>query len=243
MKTVFADLHVCIKFTGRDQISRVVEKLSRLGYGLIAVPSRRFPEESVLQAKECCASAGVDFASRVDLLPRTAEELLASLRKLRRKFEIIAVACESKNVARQAAKDRRVDLVSFPKPDYRNAIFDAAEAELASRSNVSLEIETNPLLTLEGPQRARLLSNLRRQVTTALDQHVPVVVSSGVSEEFLLRGPKDVAALASLFDLTRTYALEAVSKNPTRIVKANRRKLESKFVAPGIRIVRRGKRL
>jgi RNase P/RNase MRP subunit p30 len=144
-------------------------------------------------------------------------------------------------VARQAAKDRRVDLLNFPSLDFRNRFFDRAEAELASNGLASFEIDIKPLLTYEGPARIRLLSNLRRETAIAKEFHVPIVVSSGVADKTLMRKPKEVAALASLFDLDEASAIEAVSKNPIAIVKRNRDKLSSRFVAPGIRIIRRGK--
>jgi RNase P/RNase MRP subunit p30 len=241
MKRVYADLHLCPDIGGREQISRLMAKASRLGYGLVAVSFPKFSEEQIRQTREICREAGVDFASRVNLRPRTPEELLAGLRKLRRRFEVIAVTCESKGVARQAAKDRRVDLLNFPQPDFRRAFFDAAEAELASNCLASLEIDVKPLLTQTGPARTRLLSSLRREVATAREFHVPIIISSGVSDEMLMRKPKDMAALASLCDLGGVHALEAVSKNPIAIVKRNREKLGPKFVAPGIRIIRRGK--
>jgi RNase P/RNase MRP subunit p30 len=144
-------------------------------------------------------------------------------------------------VARQAAKDRRVDLLNFPSLDFHGRFFDKAEAELASHGLASLEIDLKPLLTLEGPGRIRLLSSLRRETSIAQDFGVPIVISSGVSDKMLIRKPRELAALASLFDLDEASAAEAISKNPVAIVKRNRDKLSSRFVAPGIRIVRRGK--
>jgi len=239
MKRAYADLHLCIDIK-REQGSHVVRKALRLGYGLVAVPLRTFSEDSVRQTKGLCEEAGVDFASRVDLGPRTSDELLVSLRKLRRRVDVVAVLCDSKVVARQAAKDRRVDLLNFPQPDFRRAIFDDAEAELASSCMAALEIDMKPLLMLGGPARTRLLSNLRHEVATAKRHHVPIVISSGVSDEMHVRGPKDLAALASLFDLPSMRALNAVSDNPAAIVNRNREKLGPKFVAPGIRLVQRG---
>jgi len=241
MKRVYADLHLCIDCDRMEQVSRTASKASKLGYGLVAVPLRKFSEEQIRRVQETCKKAGVDFASRVDLRPRTPEELVSSLRKLRRRFEVVAVMCESKTVARQAAKDRRVDLLNFPELDFHRRFFDAAEAELASNSLASLEVDAKPLLTLEGPARIKLLSSLRREVATATKFHVPIVISSGVSNEMLMRKPKELAALASLFDLSGVYALEAVSKNPVTITKRNREKLGPKFVAPGIRIIRKGR--
>ena len=99
----------------------------------------------------------------------------------------------------------------------------------------------SPILVLEGPARMKLLSSLRRESSIAKKFHVPIVISSGVVEKRFLRKPREMAALASLFDLDEVSALEAVSHNPGDIVRRNREKLSSKFVAPGIRIIREGK--
>jgi len=242
MKRIYADLHLCANLKDSERVSRIISKASRLGYRLIAItfPSNS-TEEEIQKLRSICKEANIDLASRVDLKPKTPKELIYNLRKLRRRFEIIAVMCESKNVARQAAKDRRVDLLNFPSLDFRRRFFDLAEAELASNSLASLEINMKLLLTLEGPARIRLLSSLRRETAIAQEFHVPIVISSGVSDELLLRKPRELAALAFLFDLDETCAVEAVSKNPVAIVKRNREKLSPRFVAPGMRIIRRGK--
>jgi len=242
MKRKYADLHVCLDLENDEHVACMIRKTSELGYQLMAIPlPQNLSEEKIRTLQDVCREYKIDFASRVDLRPRTSNELIKSLRKLRRKFEIIAVMCESRHIARQAAKDRRVDLLSFPGHDRRRGFFDKAEAELASNALGCLEIDLKPLLTQGGRERIRLLSSLRREVATAVDFHVPVIVSSGASNELLLRKPREAAALTSLFDLDEVSALEAISKNPMAIVKRNREKLSPKFVAPGIRLIRRGK--
>ena len=242
MKKIYADLHLRPNLKDPEQVACMIRKASELGYSLIAMslPSN-FPEEKIHQLRNICNEAKVDFASRVDLKSQTSKGLINSLRKLRRRFEIISVMCESKHVARQAAKDRRVDLLNFPSPSFRRRFFDKAEAELASNSLASFEIDIEPLLILEGPTRIRLLSSLRREVAIAQAFHIPIVISSGASNELLMRKPRELAALASLFDLDKASAVEAGSRNPLAIIKRNREKLDPNFVAPGIRIVRRGK--
>jgi RNase P/RNase MRP subunit p30 len=241
MKKIYADLHLCPNLKNFEQVSRMVNKALALGYGLIAIAVPLSHAGEIERLKDLLKEAKIDLALRLDLKPRTPNELLRNLRMFRRKFEIIAVTCDSKNIARQAAKDRRVDLLNFPSPDFRRRFFDKAEAELASSALASLEIDMKPLLTLEGSTRIRLLSNLRREAVIAQNFHVPIVISSGVSDEMLMRKPRELAALACLFDLDKVSAMEAVSKNAVEIVKRNREKLSSRFVAPGIRIIRRGK--
>jgi len=242
MKRTFADLHLCVEIGDSRQVTRMINKASALGYGLVAVPfPPRATEEQSQHVKKVCKEARIDLVSRVDLRPRTPEDLLRDLRRLRRRFEIIAVLCESKSVARQAAKDRRVDLLSFPNFDFRRRFFDMAEAELASNCLAGFEIDVKPLLTLERVPRIKLLSSLRREAAIAMGFHVPIVVSSGISDELLMRKPMELAALASLFDLNSFSAVDAVSRNPAAVVKRNREKLDARFVAPGIRVVRRGR--
>lgn len=242
MKKAFADLHLCPNLREFDQITRLVSKAAMLGYRLIAVAFQtNSKEEEIKKVQSLCREKGIELATRVDLKPRTPKELIGFLRRVRRKFELVAVVCESKNVARQAAKDHRVDLLNFPSYDFRKRFFDMAEAELASKASAALEIDVKPLLTLEGNARVRLLSSLRREAALAKNFRVPIVVSSGVQNEFLMRKPRELASLTQLFDLDTAEALNAVSRTPLAIVKRNREKLNPNFVAPGIRIVRRGK--
>jgi RNase P/RNase MRP subunit p30 len=241
MKKIYADLHLCPDLKDSEQVSRMISKASMLGYGLIAIT---FPinirEEEIQQIRNICDEARIDLVTRSDIKPKTPNELVHNLRKFRRKFEIIASMCESKNVARQAARDRRVDLLNFPSPDFRRRFFDEAEAELASSGLASLEIDMKSILILEGPARIRLLSSFRRESSIAQKFHVPIVVSSGASNVNLMRKPKELASLAFLFDLAEVSATKAVSENPSSIVKRNREKLSPRFVAPGIRVIRRG---
>ncbi|UCC58036.1 MAG: hypothetical protein JSW14_06675 [Candidatus Bathyarchaeum sp.] len=236
----FADLHLRVPLNDLLQMEKMVRKASELGYSLVAIPlSPHATREQVIQLQRLCREAKIDLATRVNLSPRTSSELLHNLRRLRRKFELVSVICSTKDVARQAAKDRRVDLLRFSVTNLRKRFFDAAEAELASQAFSSLEIEMAPLLQLAGASRIRLLSRLQREVATAEKFRVPITISSGATGEYLMRGPHDYAALATLFDLPLSAALKALSENPYAMVERNRKKLSPDYVAPGIHVVGR----
>ena len=238
----FVDLHLCPLVQDVDQVKRMIAKCSDLGYRVVGIPlPPNVGQEKFRQLQDICNCAKLDFVTRVDLFPRTPAELLHDLRRLRRKFEVVSVVCFSKPVARQAAKDRRVDLLSFSSTDMRKRFFDYAEAELSSKALSSLEIDLVPLLCLTGVERIRLLSRLRRELAIAKRFNVPVTVSSGATNECLLRSPYDHAALTVLFDMPPSSALLCLSENPFGIVMRNREKLSPNYVAPGVRVVRRKK--
>jgi len=242
MKREFCDLHLRPKLEDPNQTERIILKASEMGYRLVAIT---FPinatEEQIENVRRACEGTDIECATRVDLTPRTPEQLKNTLRRVRRKFEIVSVLSETKNVARQAAKDRRVDLLNFPSLDYHRRFFDIAEAELASTGLAALEIDIASLLVHQGPTRIRLLSMFRRETATARVFHVPTVVSSGTTDEILLREPLAHVAMASLFDLSVEEAVNAVTRNPLHIYNRNKTKLDSKFIAPGIRIIGKSK--
>ncbi|MCL1978096.1 MAG: hypothetical protein FWG55_08380 [Candidatus Bathyarchaeota archaeon] len=241
MKRSFADLHLKIAPKETLTLQRAIQRAAKFGYRYLSVPFSFEPSTTELEnLKTACKDAGIEPVLRADLYPRNENDLMNSLRRLRRKFDIICVFCDSKDISRQAAKDRRVDLLNFPNLDYRKRFFDRSEAELASNSNAALEIDVKPLLALEGPARTRFLSCLRREVAIAKAFGVPLIISSGVSEERFIRMPRDMASLSYLFGLGNVEALDAVSFNPLAIVLRNREKLGSSFVAPGVSIVKEG---
>jgi RNase P/RNase MRP subunit p30 len=238
----FADLHLCPILEKPHQTKEMIEKSAELGYEAVGIT---FPigvtQKDIQEMREICGGAGVDLVTRIDLTPKSPKELLKNLRNLRRRIEVIAVRTYLKGVARQAAKDRRVDLLSFPSMNPRKRFFDSAEAELASKASASLEVDMAPLLYLQGLRRSRLLSSLRKEILVAKKFRVPVVLSSGANEASLLRKPEDYAFLSYLFGMDFNSARQAFSGNPRAIIERNRRKLSSNYVAPGVYVIRRGK--
>jgi len=236
----FIDLHLCPSIKDVHQVEKMVSKSSELGYHLVGIPLLAdVTRDEIRRLQKICGDVRVDLVTRADFAPKNPRELLDNLRHFRRRFEVVSVACLSKPVARQAAKDRRVDLLSFPAIDPRKRFFDYAEAELASKALSSLEIEMAPLLSSRGFSRIRLLSCLRKEAAVAKKFGVPIAISSGATNEYLMRGPQDYAALAALFDMPSPLALRALSETPMTMVERNREKLSPDYVAQGIRVIRR----
>ncbi|HML02558.1 MAG TPA: RNase P subunit p30 family protein [Candidatus Bathyarchaeia archaeon] len=237
----FYDLHLSVPLDNSDLTEKMIRKAKTLGYAGLGVSfSPSVLGETLSRLRQLCKYVDIDLVTRVDLEPNSSKELLLQLRRCRRRFELISIACWHKPVARQAAKDRRVDLIYFSSLDFRRRFFDSAEAELSANALAALEIDMSPLLLTTSYERIRLLSYLRREVALAKKFSIPVILSSGVSSEFFMRGPRDLAALAYLFDVPSDVALKYLSENPLKIVTRNRTKLSSTYIAPGLRVIRTG---
>jgi len=237
------DLHLLFpNHVGRGEIENLIVRSAELGYSSVGIP---FPIDvagkDVEDIERICVDNDVDLVKRVDLRPGNNRELLRLLRVVRRRREVVAVRCASKSIARQAAKDRRVDLICFSSSDPGGRFLDSAVAELASNSSAGLEVDMASLIAIDGFRRVRLISSLRREVALAEKFEVPLVLSSGAFDRYLLRSGQDYASLAHLFGLAHNEAVRAMSDTPLGMVERNRRKLGPDYVAPGVYVVKRGK--
>ena len=235
----FSDLKLCSYLGQSNHLLEFIEKSAQLRYDSVGIT---FPlkasEKDVQRVKNLCDNIGINLVTRIDLNPKNPKELLRNLRYNRRKAEIIAVRCYSKGIARQAAKDNRVDLLYFPLLMKRKKYFNRAVAELASKALSSLEINMAPLLFLQGFKRINYMSILRKEVIIANKFDVPLVLTSGANDVTLLRRPEDYASLALFFGLDLHRAKLALSENPRTIIARNLEKLSSKYITPGVHIVK-----
>lgn len=229
----FVDLHL----RPPDETARIkamLELAAKLGFkGVGLVLEGSDPRH----LQDLASEIGVDLVSRCNLTPRNANELTAALRRLRRRFEVVAVECRNKKVARQAAKDHRVDILNFPSSlsmRGRNR-FDRQEASLASGANCSYEINVSDLLETKEESRSRLFALMRTEIENAKRFDVPIVVSSGASSSLQMRDPRGLAAVATLTGLLMEEGLDTASMVPWGIVEENRKKLDPGFVSPGVR--------
>ncbi|UCB59723.1 MAG: hypothetical protein JSW72_06225 [Candidatus Bathyarchaeota archaeon] len=238
----FADLHVCPNLDDKEELERIIRKASSLGCNLIGVSLPFRPRHKTINfLHRLCRDSCIDLATRIDLAPKSSKDLLESLRLFRRRFDLVAVNCSSKSIARQAAKDHRVDLLVFSSRNSHRRFFDLAEATLASQSVAALEVNMALLLGCRGFSRARLLSCLWREAEIARRVGVSIVICSGAIDEFGLRSRHDFVSLAALFGMNDATALNAISVAPQAIVTRNRGKLGSDYVSRGVRVVRKGR--
>jgi RNase P/RNase MRP subunit p30 len=231
----FADLHLKPSIENDENKHRMAELASQLGFSLVALTFKpETPDEEMRKVKSIFNDAGLDAAARVDLAPGSRNELLRALRRLRRKFEIVAVECKTMPVALIAARDTRVDIVYF-EPEETKARFQESTAHLC---NATLEINLSGIIKPKISPRSNIIAKLSDYLATAKNHAIPIIISSGADNPHMLRAPRDMAALATSLGLRIDEALDSLSKIPISILEKNRIKLSPSYVAEGVKIVR-----
>jgi len=185
------------------------------------------------------SDAPIDVVSRLDVVPRSQQELHLTLKGKRLRHEVISILCLSKGVARQASKDTRVDLLRFPAdPSRRRTVWlDRQNAAATGEGGCCYEVVAGELLAQDPKTLGYLIKQLKREIVNARRYDVPMVLSSGASSVYGMRDPRSMAALMSLVGLGEEDSLEMVSTNPSALVERNRDKLSRSYVSPGVRVV------
>jgi len=229
----FADLHVKLPDVNDEVLKHVGQLAKDMGTSLFGIVVPNIDESQLKRIRNIFSDMGVDVASRIDLYPRSRDQLLKDLRQVRKRFEIVAVECRSPSVATVACRDRRVDIVSYP---IKNRM--KFSRSLARLNRGSLEIDVTQLISTGNMSRHFVLSRLRNEVSTAKTNHVPIVLSSGADGPFMLRAPREIAAIGTLIGLEVVDALDSVSLIPLTIIEQNRAKLSPEYITVGVKLAK-----
>lgn len=199
----YVDLH--LKPSKPEQATEMAQLAAQLGYSHVASTQ---PVE------------GLNVATRVDIEAKRGKELQDALRRSRRKFDIVAVRCLSKEVARMVAKEERVDILLFPEDpaQRRQNWLDHHEAELLDGAGRAYEINASELLAASPMRLAKVITTIKRDLAAASRHDIPVVLSSGATSPLLMREPRALTALATLLDIDEDYAADMLSTIPEAIL-------------------------
>jgi ribonuclease P/MRP protein subunit RPP1 len=211
----YVDLH--LKPSTPEQAKEMALLASQLGYKHIA-------------STKPTADPGerITTATRIDIDAKRSRELLEALKRSRRRYDVVAVRCLSKEVARQAAKDDRVDILLFPDdPTQRKQNWlDHHEAGLIDGTGRAYEVNASDLLATSPTRLSKVITQIKRDLAVASRHDIPVVLSSGASTPLAMREPKALTALATLLDIDEDYAVEMLSTIPEAILERNHAKLK-----------------
>ena len=217
----FVDLHI---IPGASKVDSMLNQAVKLGFSAIGVSGPKPKADNI------------DTVSRLDITPKNQEQLNNMLRNSRRKFEVISVICQNKNVARQAAKDNRVDIIKFPldQKKRRSVWLDHHQANLMKESGCSYEIDIRDLLIHDASTMENRLRRISRETHIASKADIPIIASSGAHKALEMREPKAIASILNLIEVDYEEALNMVSENPYSIIIKNRSKLSKSYIMPGV---------
>ncbi|MFW9914903.1 MAG: RNase P subunit p30 family protein [Candidatus Thorarchaeota archaeon] len=226
MKRKFID--IAVQFNQYDYFQKICEMVSELGYYGICVESS--------QKQEALQDIGDSYSLKIwsrRTFEGSTSRVRAALGRERSKTHLISVYSEGSDLAKWAAKDRRVDSIAVPLPTI-SKIVDIALVKLMATNGKALEIHLQEIIGAIGSRRIVLLRNLHRAIARAKQGACKIILGSGTSKITHLRAPRDMASILHIAGLDYEESLQTISSIPLEILRKNEQRLSRDFIAPGV---------
>lgn len=218
-KRKFYDFCVHAVPDGDNSVEELAALARYFGYSGFALTNH---SDKLPQKKPVLPSgAGFEIFRGIELVEENPTKLHGLVGKFRKNVDVLVVHGGSENVNRAAVENPKVDILNHPSFD-RSSGLNQVLAKAAADNEVAIGLNMRPLLHSRGSRRIRLLSDLRANIDLARKYDVPLVLSSDAVSCYDLRPPREMLALAELFGLEESEAIDALSTVPERIIERNR---------------------
>ena len=229
--TGFFDLSICLQT--KNDVDSYIEMAKQLGYDGFAVQDRL---DKPIETRD----DGFVLLNRYNLPQKSKRVMKNKVKQYRSKAIIVAAPLTNVNLANWAAEESMIDILTLV-PPYNEHKLRKTTARLAASNFTMLEVPINPLLSVEGMARARILKTFRESVATAIGSGMSIILSSGATNPLGMRSPKAMQHIGQMLGIEISKTRSCVNENVSQIINRNKQKLSDEYIADGIRIVEEGK--
>jgi RNase P/RNase MRP subunit p30 len=171
------------------------------------------------------------------LNPRTLDDFKNSIKEFRNFSDIIGVESSEKNVQIQAAKDSRVDLISFSEPSNLRVISPGI-ISLTKQNNSYIEFSISPIMTQNRANQSKFLRSLYRGLHMALNLKGNIILSGNFQQNFDLRNPRALISICTtLLGISLNKSKELFRENVHGLLKRVENRNNRNLIEPGVKII------
>ena len=226
-KEIEQKLHFC-KLLG---IQNVIIELENNGEKMRSGLKRRVEEITNINVKY-----------RTNINPKNLESLTKKLKGIGQSSNIIVVESADKKIQIQAAKDSRVDVISFSEQAVLKTIFPGV-ISLTKQNQSFIEFSLAPIMLKNKSLQSKNLRNLYRGVHLANNLNANYIISGNFDELYSLRHPRALISVChTLLGISLLRAKNCFSKNIVSILNRVQMRQDKNFIESGVKLINRGER-
>lgn len=146
------------------------------------------------------------------------ERIKQILSKERFRNVLVSVKCNSPELTKWALTDNRVDIIEVDITDFGRLI-DRKAVKIAKEKGKIIEINLRALI-FQG-NKIGFLRNLQKGTHWIMKKKCQFIVTSGATNPYELRNPRDLCGLAPLFQMPYDQAIKSISQDIESIIERN----------------------
>ncbi len=224
---------LCIRFIPDDEAS--IERFTSLAkhFGFVGAGITEVANKRSTPCKYFNIS-GFDLVHGIEICEDNPSKLHSVASRYARKADIVIAQGGADKLNRSAIETADIDILSLPL-GIKEGGFDHVIAKAAADRGIALEFDVGPLIRYRGGKRVHAISELEQRLMLARKFEVNMVLTSAARSIYDMRGPRELAALASLFGMTKEEAINSMTATPTTILKRKRR--SNNYIMDGVELI------
>ncbi len=177
---------------------------------------------------------------RINLRPNSLNDLKKRIQPYNNFSDIISVESMDKNIQIQAAKDSRVDIISFSDQNIIKTISPGI-ISLTKQNKSFIEFSLAPIMTRNQAVQSRYLRSLYRAVQLAMQLKVNYIISGNFDDLFKLRHPRALISVChTLLSMPLLSAKKAFSENVITLINRVHARQDKNIIESGVKLLNEG---
>jgi len=182
----------------------------------------------------------INVKYRTNINPKNLESLIKKLKGIGQSSNVIVVESADKKIQIQAAKDSRVDVISFSEQAVLKTIFPGV-ISLTKQNQSFIEFSLASIMIKNKSLQSKNLRNLYRGVQLADKLNANYIISGNFDDLYSIRHPRALISVChTLLGISMMRAKNCFSKNVVSLLNRVQMRQDRNFIESGVKIINRG---
>jgi RNase P/RNase MRP subunit p30 len=184
--------------------------------------------------------SNINVKYRTNINPKNIERLSKELKGIGLSSNIIVVESADKKIQIQAAKDSRVDVISFSEQVVLKTIFPGV-ISLTKQNQSFIEFSLASIMVKNKSLQSKNLRNLYRGVQLANKLNANYIISGNFDDLYSLRHPRALISVChTLLGIPLLRAKSIFSKNVVSLLNRVQMRQDKNFIESGVKLINLG---
>ena len=234
----YFESRLSIKTEDLTKIKQQLEFCENLGIkNLILEPENNLKKVHADLKRKINNLTKIKLYYRITLSPSGVNELKQKLKNYNKFVDLLSVETIDKDTQIYAAKDSRVDILSFSDQKILKTL-SRGIISLVKQNGSYIEFSLAPIMVLNKTVQSKNFRNLYRSINLVKNLKANYIISGNFKNIYDFRHPRALISLCtSLLEIPLNEAKKVFKDNPLDLLKRAQRRLDRNILATGVRII------
>jgi RNase P/RNase MRP subunit p30 len=180
----------------------------------------------------------INLNYRINIKPTNFKDYQVALNSVGKSLDIISIETDIKDVQIKAAKDSRIDLISFSKIETMKTLTSGV-ISLVKQNNSFIEISLVNIMEENKSLQSKSFREIFRTIDLMRSLKVNLIINGNFADPYEFRHPRSLVSIChTLFGMPLVEAKRAFKDNVKSLLERARNRNSFNYVEDGIRILK-----